>query len=396
MKNLKQLPALLLKKTVHRKDVQLMVYFDYNNFIIQKLKQLKFTWSATHKAWYTPFNEKAISELKKTFGNSVEFNLDSSLFQQKEVKLYRKKRNLSEKSKEIIRLYVKYLKGKRYSESTVKTYFTFIADFIDYTNSKPLNQLSNKDVELFIEDVFVPRKMSISSQRQLISAIKLFKAFYPECAIEDVKLQRPKRSRILPTVLSKEEIIDLLRCTKNLKHRAILGMIYSAGLRISELINLKLHHIDIDRRQIIVKSSKGRRDRHIILAESIIPLLMNYLNSYKPTCYFVEGVEEGKKYSAESVRSFLKKSVKAARITKRVTPHTLRHSYATHLLENGIDLRYIQELLGHAKPETTMIYTHVSKKDLLQIKSPLDMALKSLIKNKPHTTYTSNKLSDNY
>lgn len=209
-----------------------------------------------------------------------------------------------------------------------------------------------------------------------------------------MQLTRPKKDKILPTVLSKEEVIDLLRCTKNLKHRAVLSMIYSAGLRISELLNLELNNIDVDRRQIIVKNAKGRKDRHIILAESFIPLMINYLTSYVPKRYFVEGKVEGEKYSAESVRSFLKLACKSAQITKRVTPHTLRHSYATHLLENGIDIRYIQELLGHAKPETTMIYTHVSKKDLLQIKSPLDMALKSLIKSNEPTTI--NRLSGNY
>lgn len=392
----KQLPTLLLKKVVHRKGVQLMIHFTYNDFIINRLKQdLHYRWSQSHKSWYTLFNEEAISELKKVLGAKVNYQLDASLFQKIEYKLERKPRIISEENKEIIRNYVKYLKGKRYSESTIRTYFTFVADFFDYIKDKPIEKLSNKDVELFIEDVFVPRKMSISSQRQLISAIKLFKAFFPECAIDDVKLQRPKKSKILPTVLSKEEVIDLLRCTKNLKHRAILGMIYSAGLRISELINLELKDIDIDRRQIIVKNSKGRRDRHIILAESFIPLLINYTNSYQPQKYFVEGLTAGNKYSAESVRGFLKLSVRAANITKRVTPHTLRHSYATHLLENGIDLRYIQELLGHAKPETTMIYTHVSKKDLLQIKSPLDMALKSLVDNNKNQNLTK-RLSGNY
>lgn len=393
----KQLPTIVLKKMVHRKHVQLIVQFPYNDFIKNRLKyDLNYSWSATHKGWYTLFNETAISKLKKVLDGKVTYTLDASLFQQIEVKQPRKPRNISEENKEIIRLYVKYLYGKRYSESTVKTYFTFVADFFDYIQDKPIYKLSNKDVELFIEDVFVPRKMSISSQRQLISAIKLFKAFYPECEIDEVRLQRPKKSKILPTVLSKEEVVDLLRCTKNLKHRAVLAMIYSAGLRISELINLELRHIDVDRRQIIVKNSKGRRDRHIILAESFIPLLLNYINSYTPKVFFVEGLVAGKKYSAESVRGFLKLSVQAANITKRVTPHTLRHSYATHLLENGIDLRYIQELLGHAKPETTMIYTHVSKKDLLQIKSPLDMALKSLVENNPNTINSTKRLSDNY
>ena len=192
--------------------------------------------------------------------------------------------------------------------------------------------------------------------------------------------------------MSKEEVIDLLRYTKNLKHRAVLAMIYSAGLRISELLNLKLFHIDIDRKQITVKNSKGRRDRTVILAQSFIPLMQNYLMNYNPKIYFVEG-KPTQKYSSESVRSFLHRATKIANIKKRVTPHTLRHSYATHLLENGIDLRYIQELLGHAKPETTMIYTHVSKKDLLKIKSPLDLAIKSL--TDAHKNNNNMRLSEN-
>lgn len=395
MKKQSTSPTLLLKKIQHRNEVQLLVLFDFNFALKEKIKAIgTYTWSQTLKGWYTPFTSESISTLKEVLQQEVCFKLDASVYETVLIKQPKKPRNISEENKDVLRLYVKYLKGKRYSESTVKTYFTLLADFIDYIQKKPLNELSNKDVELFIEDVFIPRKLSVSTQRQLISAIKLFKAFYPECAIDEVRLTRPRKDKILPTVLSKEEVIDLLRCTKNLKHRAVLSMIYSAGLRISELLNLELKNIDVDRRQIIVKNAKGRKDRHIILAESFIPLMINYITSYVPKKYFVEGVVEGEKYSAESIRSFLKTACKLAHITKKVTPHTLRHSYATHLLENGIDLRYIQELLGHAKPETTMIYTHVSKKDLLQIKSPLDMALKSLVQTNDHPNI--NRLSGNY
>ena len=388
-------PSLLLKKVFHRKKLRLLLIFPYNEAIISKVRNIKgYLWSQTLKGWYTNYTSKNIEYIKQTLKNDVLFKLDDSIYKMNfKIKTERKPRNISEENKTIIRAYVKYLKGKCYSESTVKTYFTFIADFIDYIKEIPLNALSNRNVEQFIEDVFIPRKYSISTHRQFISAVKLFKTFYPECKIEEITLKRPKRSKLLPTVLSKEEVIDLLRYTKNLKHRAVLAMIYSAGLRISELLNLELKHIDIDRRQILVKNSKGRRDRNIILAESFIPLMQNYLMSYNPKTYFVEG-KPFQQYSAESVRAFLHKSTKIARISKRVTPHTLRHSYATHLLENGIDLRYIQELLGHAKPETTMIYTHVSKKDLLNIESPLDLAVKNLVstdKNKINM-----RLSGNY
>lgn len=393
MKKSSKLPIIELKKVNHKNEVRLSLHFKFNQSFINILKSLQgFRWSASLKAWHISFSPENLQHIKHLFNEKAQFKLDASIYQTISTKPVKEARVLSEEHKNIVRLFAKYLEGKRYSNSTIKTYITFIADFFNYMKSKSVLEFCNKDVELFVEDVFVPKKMSISSQRQLISAIKLFKAFYPECKIDDLKLTRPKKSKILPTVLSKEQIIDLLRCTKNLKHRAILAMIYSAGLRISELLNLQLNNIDIDRRQIIVKNSKGRKDRMIILAESFIPLLLNYVNSYSPKKYFVEGAA-GEQYSAESIRSFLKKSCTAANIQKRVTPHTLRHSYATHLLENGIDLRYIQELLGHAKPETTMIYTHVSKKDLLKIESPLDLALKGL---KEQTTTGPQRLSGNY
>ena len=210
-----------------------------------------------------------------------------------------------------------------------------MADFINHSQPKPLKELTNRDVELFIEDVFVPRKYSISTQRQFISAIKLLVVFYPDCTIELELLSRPKKSRLLPSVLSQEEVICLLRVTKNLKHRAILALLYSSGLRIGELIQLELRNINIERRQLLVKSGKGRKDRYVILADSFLPLLKNYVTTYCPKRYFVEGPSEGK-YSGSSVRKFSHTSARLAQIYKVVTPHTLRHSYATHLLENGI------------------------------------------------------------
>jgi len=396
MKNTTQkTTTILLKKVLHRKNVQLLLAFPYNEILISKIKKIDgYLWSKTLRGWYTEFSSENITIIKEMLKNDAQIKIDTSILNKNiQLNTFRRQRVISEENKGIIRAYVRYLKGKCYSESTVKTYFTFVADFIDYIKDKPLVDLTNRDVEKCIEDVFVPRKYSISTHRQFVSAIKLFKAFYPECKIEDLQLKRPNKSKILPTVLSKEEVIDLLRITKNLKHRAALAMIYSAGLRISELLNLKLCDIDVDRRQIMIKNSKGRKGRNVILAESFMPLLHNYVASYQPQIYFIEG-QTGDKYSAESIRAFLHKAAKAAKITKRVTPHTLRHSYATHLLENGIDIRYIQELLGHAKPETTMIYTHVSKKDLLKIESPLDLAVKNLFD--PKKDNENMRLSGNY
>ena len=228
-----------------------------------------------------------------------------------------------------------------------------------------------------MEEVIAKEHYSISSHRQCISALKHFTAF---CNLENFdasNFRRPKKSNYLPVVLSKEAIIDLLQVTKNLKHRTIIGLLYSGGLRIGELLNLKLNHLDIDRSQIHIRQGKGRKDRVVVMSEVIKPLLLNYIHTYKPTDFVIEG-RDGGIYSASSIRAFLKQSCQLAGIKKPVTPHTLRHSYATHMLENGIDLRYIQELLGHVKPETTMIYTHVAQKDIMQIRNPLDVTVEEL------------------
>ena len=291
----------------------------------------------------------------------------------------KKVRVLTQFNRTLLNTFYKHLLGKRYSISTVKTYSSLVADFIEYINDKSLESIDNRDVDLYFANVFVPKHYSISTQRQFISGLKLFVAFVPECKIDDLKLVRPRRSKKLPIVLSKQEIIDIIRSTKNLKHRAIVALMYSAGLRISELLNLELKDINVDRRQLFIRDAKGRKDRYVVLSDGFLPLLQNYVMTYRPTRFFVEG-RHGKRYSASSIRKFLYRSCEAANISKRVTPHTLRHSYATHLLENGVGLRHIQELLGHSKPETTMIYTHVAKKDLLEIKSPLDGILLQLQK----------------
>jgi len=169
-------------------------------------------------------------------------------------------------------------------------------------------------------------------------------------------------------------VIDLIKVTRNLKHRIIIAMIYSCGLRVGELLALKCNALDLQRMQVHVKMAKNKKDRYIPLAQNIMPMLRNYLITYNPKQYFIEG-QGDHPYTASSVRALLKKSCKFARITKHITPHTLRHSYATHLIENGVNLRYVQDLLGHSKPETTMIYTHIARNDLMSITNPLDVAV---------------------
>lgn len=373
----------------------ILIKFVYNSYFIELLKTIDCSWSKTKKCWIIENNR---NNLKKIFGLfKGKAILDYSAFISRskhqdsgilnvppkieETKAFKRKINLSKYDITLINNFVKYLYGKLLSESTVRTYYIHVLDLLIYLKGKPTQEICNRDVELFIEDFCIMRRYSVSTHRQVISAIKQFKSFYPDCKIDELDLYLPRKTKYLPTILSKEEIISLLRFTKNLKHRAILALIYSTGLRVGEPINLELCNIDINRNQLIVKNGKGRKDRYVMLAKSFIPLLQNYLSTYNPKKYFAEGTEPGIKYTAVSIRSFLKRSCFEANITKRVTPYTLRHSYATHLLENGVDLRYIQELLGHSKPETTMIYTHVATKTLLEIESPLDGIVKNMIKS---------------
>ena len=388
---MKNIPVLYLSKAVHRNREVIMLSFYYHDKLINLARSMGCKWSVTERKWYLEDNKENLIRIYKTFKGIVTIN-DSALKREKNevlnFNITRVKKQRARvlpkdlKKQDLVKLhqFVKYLRGKSLSESTVRTYYTHILDFLKYLEGKPVEEISNRDVETFIEDVCIPRKYAISTHRQILGAMKHFKNLFTECLIDDTQLELPQKSRYLPTVLSKEEVIEILRSTKNLKHRAVLAMIYASGLRIGELINLELRDIDVRRFQIFVRNSKGRKDRYVILAKSLMPLLNNYISTYKPVKYFVEGSDPGTKYTAGSVRNFLRKSCKEAGIRKKVTPHTLRHCYATHLLENGVDLRYIQELLGHSKPETTMIYTHVATKDLLEIESPLDKIVKDMVK----------------
>ena len=186
------------------------------------------------------------------------------------------------------------------------------------------------------------------------------------------KIHRPKRAKVLPNVLSKEEIKLILNAHSNIKHKMMLSLIYSCGLRCGELLALRPVHIDANRNIVLLKNAKGKKDRIVPLSLKILELLREYYKLYKPTTFLFEGQIKGQPYDARSLQLILKQALQKTGITKPVTLHWLRHSYATHLLESGTDLRYIQELLGHNSSKTTEIYTHVSTKSLQQIKSPFD------------------------
>lgn len=381
---MKVLPHIKVSNLVYNKQHHISLAFAYNQQLISIVRKIPTAiWHTSKKVWHLMDTEDHLKLIQNSFENEAIIDTSNYNTSLKETFInhpLKRERLLSESQKDLLNNFFKYLRGKRYSKSTINTYVYYVADFIEFYTTKALHELNNRDVELFIESVFIARNYSISTQRQFISALKLFIIFEPSTHIQNLELERPQRSRTLPGILSQKEVVGLISNTKNLKHRAIIALLYSSGLRISELINLKLSDISVDRRQVFIKNSKGRKDRYVTLAESMMPLLQQYLKLYKPQLYFAEG-PPSEPYSASSVRQFIKASRVLSGITTSITPHTLRHSYATHLLEQGVGIRHIQELLGHSKPETTMIYTHIAKRDLLNIKSPLDYALERLNKN---------------
>lgn len=380
---MQKLPEIVLSPVYHKKAHQIKIAFTYNDALIRILKKIpSATWSSTLQSWYVKNTPQYLDKIVALFKGEAILNTNAIFNKSMPMHQFPKRRlrTLTLDNKNVLNEFYLYLKGKRYSNSTIDTYTQMVADFIEFYNNKALNTINNRDVERFIETVYIKRKYAISTQRQFVSALKVFIICYPNTLIEDLKLMRPKASKKLPNVLSQNEVIHLLRVTHNIKHKTILALIYSSGLRISELINLRIEDLKIERRQIHIQNAKGRKDRMVVLAESVLPLLQNYLEAFKPKVYLIEGQANGK-YSANSVRKFMRKACKKAKLIGTVTPHTLRHSYATHLIESGVGLRHIQELLGHASPKTTMIYTHIARKDILSIASPLDHALTAIKKS---------------
>ncbi len=367
-----------LERFSHRDAEQIGVFFKFDDNKRIHLKKLEgLTWSKTHSCFYLPYTADNLSSLIEHL-ESGGFRVERPKEKTSAVPL--DVEPLNYESRKTLHLYVKYLNGKRYSENTVRTYYNFILKFLQYIK-KDLSCLNNRDIERFVEDVIAAKNYSISSHRQCFSAFKHFGELMQLPELKIGELSKPHKDRKLPVVLSQEEIIQILIATRNLKHRMALGLLYSSGLRVGELLKLKLEDLDLNRNQVFIRNAKGRKDRYVGMAESFKPLLANYLNTYTPKCFLLEG-PKGSVYTSNSIRNFLKVSCKRAGIQKRISPHSLRHSYATHMLENGVNLRYIQALLGHSRPETTMIYTQVTQTDILQIKSPLDIAVAKLKNDK--------------
>ncbi|TYB75909.1 site-specific tyrosine recombinase/integron integrase [Bizionia myxarmorum] len=265
--------------------------------------------------------------------------------------------------------YLLKLELKRYSNNTVRNYVSSFEAFINYYDTQDPINLNEMDVRKYLQKLIQEGK-SNSYINLAVNSIKFFYEIVHGMPNRFYSIERPRKEKQLPEVLSKEDIIKIIKNTNNIKHKCIVGLLYSSGLRRSELLNLAVTDIDSKRMVVKINNAKGKKDRISILSPSLLKDLQDYYREYRPKTYLFEG-QKGTKYSATSVVNIVTNAGKRAGIAKKITPHMLRHSFATHLLENGTDIRHIQLLLGHSSTKTTEIYTHVANRSFMQIKDLL-------------------------
>ena len=350
---------------------RLKLFFGFNSVLTKVIKSIPYyKWNKENKSWSIPFTEKYLQEIKLM---AREENLQI-IYEEEEEDKNKKKRIFPIKTKKFRSCPEEYklkLKELRYANSSYKTYIAHFEEFINYYIDLEIENIDEAKITDYLRYLVLERKVSSSTQNIAINAIK----FYYEKVLKGNRkiylVDRPRKEKTLPNVLNEEEISNLFKSIDNTKHKCILMLAYSAGLRLGELINVKIKDIDSERKQIRIEQGKGKKDRYSVLSIRLLELLQKYYKEYNPKDYLFEGASGGQ-YSARSIQMIMKEAAKKAGIKKKVSVHTLRHTFATHLLENGTDIRYIQSLLGHESSKTTEIYTHVTTKGFDQIKSPLD------------------------
>lgn len=371
---------LFIEHGLHNNRVKVFMKFEYDAKAIELIKTLPgVKWSQTEKKWHIGYHPEALNNIRNTFKNTGVYiqtlNDINDVVKPRPTEIRKPSDalpDLNKSQKDKVDQFKDWLRSKRYSESTIGTYIDSIQTFLRYYSTKNLSEITNDDLIAFNNNYILANNYSASYQNQIVNAVKLFfrtvedKQLYPEL------VHRPKTQKLLPNVLSKEEIKLILNAPSNIKHKAMLSLIYSCGLRRSELLHIKLTDIDSKRGLVIIRQSKGRKDRVAPLSEKILELLRAYYNAHKPNVWLFEGQDKKSQYDERSLANVLKQSLEKSGISKPVSLHWLRHSYATHLLENGTDLRYIQEILGHSSSRTTEIYTHVSNHNIQRITSPFD------------------------
>ena len=344
--------------------------FRYDPEFVEKIKTIPgHRWHPEEKHWSFPNSDGTLEKILEVF-EGEDIHIDPAL--QGTVPDLRTKRSgvvesgLSPTLENLRR----ELLSRKYSYRTVKGYLYYNRDFLSFIRKEP-SGINDSDIKDYLLHLAEERQSATSTLNQAINALKFYYGtMLKKKFVYEVK--RPRKDKKLPVVLSKEEVAKILSSVDNLKHKAILMLVYSAGLRVGEVVKLKPEDIDSKRMLIRIKGAKGRKDRYTLLSEMALEILRKYWRDYKPDKWLFEGAKKERYISTRTVQHILEHACTQAGIRKDISVHTLRHSFATHLLEGGTDLRYIQELLGHAHSKTTEIYTHVSTKSLSKIQSPLD------------------------
>ena len=341
----------------HRgRDVVLLTHA-YDPALVSVLKDHQGQWSQTHKCWYVPRSKLLLERLLKALARHKEKDIE----------------------RDEIKKMVELLELKGYSRNTIRSYRNAFSLFLDHIYPAVPEGIEKKQIEGFLLFLLRKRKYSETAVHTMINAIKFYLEHVTRKPKEFYDIPRPQRPMQLPKVLSEEEIGRLFNAVRSRKHKAILFLAYSAGLRVSEVVQLRLCDIDSDRMLIFVQRSKGKKDRYVPLSPVVLDVLRAYIGNYRlrPKVYLFEGLIPGQPYSVRSAQKIFQVARKAAGISKEVSFHVLRHSYATHILEKGIDIRYIKELLGHFNIATTERYLHVKREQLITIESPIDALWKS-------------------
>ncbi len=392
---------IILKPLLHRNSEYIGIYFD-KNIALEKIirRQPAVKWSQTKKCWYVPLSETAYKKLTADLKEKAAFNnaaLKTYLEKKKnmQVLLPEKKQpvvntktslskpvaltqvwQLNTDNLKALENFVQQLQLKAYSPSTINTYRNEFMQLLKILKHKPVDELTTDELKRYMVYAMEKEDISENTAHSRLNALK----FYFEQVLGRGKffweIPRPKKAMILPKVISEEKIIEGLLVVENIKHRTLLLLAYSAGLRVSEVIGLKITDINSDRMQISINHAKGKKDRVVTLSQTILPLLREYYKKYKPKTWLFEGQDSNEHYSSRSAQQIFRDAYKKLGLPPQCSFHSLRHSFATHLLESGTDISYIQKLLGHNDIKTTLRYTQISNKDIGKIESPLDRIMR--------------------
>jgi len=362
-------------------DSRLIIKFlgRYDPDWIREIKSYgKVFYDKVSRQWLLPWSQMTVDSLADYFmSRGIEVKVEKAVIP---VLLKEKRSNcgnevrdqkINDRAAAGIRNVRRFLDENRYSVNTNDAYISLLELFFKYHNTKTPSEITEGDISDFFHDYVFANKYSSSYQNQMISAIKMYYGINGNGNVRIMNIVRPRKGRSLPKVFSKEEVKKILSATHNLKHKLILWIIYSCGLRRSEVINIRLRDLNRERGILNIIEAKGMVDRIVPVPVKVWEKIDEYIESYHPVIYLFEG-QSGGRYSVESVYRVFKSSLRRAGIDKEVGVHSLRHSYATHLHESGVDIKYIQELLGHRSMKTTEIYTHVSRRNLMDIRNPID------------------------